>query len=414
MRLSNPIRLAIALALICLATGCGGGSGGGSNADLPIPAMIVTPTAGPAPLFVQFDGSFSSDPDGTITKWDWDFGDLTNGAGVTTDHTYTLPGNYPVRLTVTDDSGNSNTVAGVVSVGTPGPATPPVQPAIGPGGGFYPHQTVVATQAGAGATGYWLFEPADPKPASAPVVVFVHGFSAIEPSPYRAWIDHLVRRGNIVIYPVYQDLLTLPLNYTPNAVTAIQSALTLLQTGNHVAPETDKMAVAGHSFGGVIAADLAAVAALNGLPPLLAVLCAEPGTGGLGAYADYSQIPAGTLLLCVAGNDDTVVGGTDAKRIYDEAVQIGSADKDHITLLADSYGEPDLLADHNAPLAAEVLFPPNSVDWYGFWKWLDGLTDAAFYGTNRNYALGNTPEQTNMGLWSDGIAVVLPVVTDSP
>jgi hypothetical protein len=41
-------------------------------------------------------------------------------------------------------------------------------------------------------------------------------------------------------------------------------------------------------------------------------------------------------------------------------------------------------------------------DWYGYWKLLDGLTDAAFHGKNRQYALGDTPEQTSMGAYSDG------------
>ena len=116
----------------------------------------------------------------------------------------------------------------------------------------------------------------------------------------------------------------------------------------------------------------------------------------------------------MVGEDDLVVGGTDAKRIYDESIQVPAADKDHITIVKDDRGEPDLLADHNAPLSDSVLFPPDAVDWYGFWKWLDGLTDAAFYGTNRDYALGNTTEQKNMGLWSDGTPVFEPDVTDNP
>ncbi|MGH8058347.1 MAG: hypothetical protein ACREOH_14110, partial [Candidatus Entotheonellia bacterium] len=39
------------------------------------------------------------------------------------------------------------------------------------------------------------------------------------------------------------------------------------------------------------------------------------------------------------------------------------------------------------------------------WKLFDGLTDAAFFQKNREYALGNTPKQRFMGLWSDGVPV---------
>lgn len=35
----------------------------------------------------------------------------------------------------------------------------------------------------------------------------------------------------------------------------------------------------------------------------------------------------------------------------------------------------------------------SALDYYGFWKLFDGLTDAAFYMENSEYALGNTPQQ---------------------
>ena len=47
----------------------------------------------------------------------------------------------------------------------------------------------------------------------------------------------------------------------------------------------------------------------------------------------------------------------------------------------------------------------DALDYYGTWKLLDALTDAAFYGKNRKYALGDTPEQRYMGKWSDGTPV---------
>jgi len=44
----------------------------------------------------------------------------------------------------------------------------------------------------------------------------------------------------------------------------------------------------------------------------------------------------------------------------------------------------------------------------------DGLSDAAFFGKNREYALGNTAQQRFMGKWSDGVPVKELVVTDKP
>jgi len=53
---------------------------------------------------VAFNGGASSDPDGTITGYSWDFGDGSGaGSGVTTSHAYAAPGVYTVTLTVTDN-----------------------------------------------------------------------------------------------------------------------------------------------------------------------------------------------------------------------------------------------------------------------------------------------------------------------
>jgi hypothetical protein len=81
-----------------------------------------------------------------------------------------------------------------------------------------------------------------------------------------------------------------------------------------------------------------------------------------------------------------------------------------------------LEATHMAPVAPEALpdggasrlFKPDALDWYGLWKLFDGLTDAAFYSKNRDYALGNTAEQRFMGVWSDGVPVKELLVTNEP
>ena len=68
----------------------------------------------------------------------------------------------------------------------------------------YPHGSVWRDVYGTGARSYWLFEPAEPTPERAPVVVFHHGWLAINPGVYGAWIEHLVRSGAVVIFPRYQ------------------------------------------------------------------------------------------------------------------------------------------------------------------------------------------------------------------
>jgi PKD repeat protein len=52
---------------------------------------------------ITFDGSGSSDSDGMIVNYTWDFGDGTKQYEMMPSHSYDSPGNYLVRLTVTDD-----------------------------------------------------------------------------------------------------------------------------------------------------------------------------------------------------------------------------------------------------------------------------------------------------------------------
>jgi 6-phosphogluconolactonase (cycloisomerase 2 family) len=81
----------------------------------------VSPNQGPSAAFTasavkggsptDFNASGSTDPDGTVLRYDWDFGDgtsLPNG-GATPQHTYTTAGTYSVTLTVTDDESCSLT-----------------------------------------------------------------------------------------------------------------------------------------------------------------------------------------------------------------------------------------------------------------------------------------------------------------
>jgi PKD repeat protein len=78
------------------------------------PVAAITSTANK--LVASFDGSGSSDPDGTIAGYAWNFGDNTTGSGATPNHTYATGGTYTVTLTVTDNQGATNTVSNPITV----------------------------------------------------------------------------------------------------------------------------------------------------------------------------------------------------------------------------------------------------------------------------------------------------------
>ena len=72
-----------------------------------------------AGLECSFDGSGSSDPDGWLTDWSWDFGDGNTAAGESATHAYAAGGTYSVTLTVTDNRGNTGQSIQEVTVDAP-------------------------------------------------------------------------------------------------------------------------------------------------------------------------------------------------------------------------------------------------------------------------------------------------------
>ncbi len=72
---------------------------------IPVASFTHSPTNPYTGTVVTFNASTSSDPDGTIVSYFWDFGDETNSTGEITTHTYVDSGDFNVTLTVTDNIG---------------------------------------------------------------------------------------------------------------------------------------------------------------------------------------------------------------------------------------------------------------------------------------------------------------------
>ncbi|MGH7712127.1 MAG: PKD domain-containing protein, partial [Gemmatimonadaceae bacterium] len=68
----------------------------------------------------DFDGSSSTDPDGSVVAWLWTSASQPNRTGVTTFWGF-APGTYTVNLTVTDNNGATNTKSRQIIVGAPPP-----------------------------------------------------------------------------------------------------------------------------------------------------------------------------------------------------------------------------------------------------------------------------------------------------
>ena len=87
----------------------------------PIAVIAASELSGGEPFAFTFDASQSSDSDGSITQYNWDFGDGTTGSGKTVLHTYTSADTYTVTLQVTDDRGDTAATSTEIVCNNPPP-----------------------------------------------------------------------------------------------------------------------------------------------------------------------------------------------------------------------------------------------------------------------------------------------------
>lgn len=78
--------------------------GTGGN-QWPVAVAAASPTGGDVPLWVTFSSNGSTDLDGTVTAYLWDFGDGTTSPEANPTHLYTVGGPHLATLTVTDNRG---------------------------------------------------------------------------------------------------------------------------------------------------------------------------------------------------------------------------------------------------------------------------------------------------------------------
>ena len=88
-------------------------------AEIPNVAPVAEFSSNAHGLEVAFDGSASTDTDGSIVSYAWEFGDNATGTGATASHEYAAAGTYNVKLTVTDNRGATASVTQPVTVVEP-------------------------------------------------------------------------------------------------------------------------------------------------------------------------------------------------------------------------------------------------------------------------------------------------------
>jgi glucose/arabinose dehydrogenase/PKD repeat protein len=89
----------------------------------PVASASADPTTGPTPLAVSFSSAGSTDPEGQPITYAWTFGDGATSTEANPTHTYTQPGQYTVRLSVSDGVSTSLSPPIAISAGNRPTAT---------------------------------------------------------------------------------------------------------------------------------------------------------------------------------------------------------------------------------------------------------------------------------------------------
>lgn len=273
-------------------------------------------------------------------------------------------------------------------------------------------QTVLNPGGATDGSRVWVFRPPVLRDgASAPVVVYLHGFALISPDIYADHVLHLVRQGLIVVHPQYNlgGLLfpfdTSQSNMLDRAIAATDDAITWL--GAAAGPRH----LFGHSLGGL----MGAAWTHRGGPSLDSLVLANPSTASppIGTGLSWpSMAPATTArTVLLTGEDDTIAAPSQSDALF-EAMP-NAASRIVYEAKTDRHGEPssqDLVADHSAPAQDYGFIDGGIADLFGGPATLDSL-DSRFYWAALDATIdGRSTVPFAMGQWSDGTPVRSPVV----
>jgi dienelactone hydrolase len=190
------------------------------------------------------------------------------------------------------------------------------------------------------ADGAWVFRPAgEPKR----LVIFFHGQgdeTEATPVNHRAWIDHLVSRGAVVVYPRYEQVYAK--SVLDPAVAGIRNA------ANRVDLTGLPVLALGYSRGAALAVEYAAVAPARQVPVPQAVEVVNPVPyGETSRIVDLHPLRSSTRLDVVVSKEDP--HAADGAGLLFARLQTADFPGEHIKLhVARSHGS--FIASHLGPL----------------------------------------------------------------
>ena len=212
----------------------------------------------------------------------------------------------------------------------------------GGGGASHPSKPTVEGPLVSGSKGVWLFRPAG-KPKR--MVIFFHGQGGpteTTPANHRNWIDHLVSRGAVVLYPRYET------DYSGAVIDATTAGVRTAT--QRLGPESLPVLALGYSRGAALAVEYAAVAGGQHLPVPDAIESVNPVPYGEQAHIiDLRPIRPTTVLAVLVSEKDP--HASDGAGLLLNRLRKAGFPGGQIRLnIARSHGT--FVADHLAPLSS--------------------------------------------------------------
>lgn len=294
------------------------------------------------------------------------------------------------------------------------------------------HREVTLTAVGEGVERAYVFMPQKPSAKAVPLIFFHHGWLGMNPKNFGSLIDLLVRRGAVLVYPVYQEgNRTSPQSVTALAARANAAALAFLRKHHPGLADENRTFYAGYSMGAAISVNLALDPKSHGLPPPRALFLMAPGNAhhvskgedGKDIYGPVEMLPADLPTLVVTGAADTSIGVPTAQTLA--ARLCGLKHRGVLFLPSDSHGGAGIKAGHGSPgapdsrydfpdsragvpaaLPSRSEFEPsgslNLLDYYGYWRLATALMEYVAGGNLPETLFSDSPENRYLGAWPDG------------
>lgn len=263
------------------------------------------------------------------------------------------------------------------------------------------YQDILVSTVGSGEKRAYIFQPDADNLSKLPVVLFLHGWRGTNPKNFGALIDLMVRRGAVVIYPVYQEdgEKTSPQRIAGNAAESIQAAFATLEKNQPQLIDKSKTLYWGFSMGASLSMRFALQSPALGLPKPTSMVLVGPGEphhvvrGAAAApiAGDIESLPPTIPTFIITGNADSSIGVPTARAWSQRLCHLPSTHRKLLLLPSDGENGQRIAAGHGSPGAPDSRFDfpdatqavparikanrgfeespsLNQLDFYGYWR----------------------------------------------